>query len=192
MNASRLADGKSPVQYVSFSAEITPVTTEQMIGAMGTLANHGAEEVHFLFSTPGGSVMHGITIYNFLRALPFKLVIYNMGNVDSIGNVIFLAGTERYACPDATFMFHGVSFEGTARWDEKSLRERLGSIDADHKRVGEIIERHTTLNTGQVVELFQEARTKDAAWARTVGIIQATREPKIPPGVPVHSLVFSR
>jgi hypothetical protein len=41
----------------------------------------------------------------------YQLVTHNVGNVDSIGTVIYLAGEERFACPQATFMLHGVSFQ---------------------------------------------------------------------------------
>ena len=182
------------VHYLSFSAEIMPQPTEQLIAASSMLVNQGATEIHLLLSTPGGSVMHGITIYNTLRALPVRLVTHNMGNVDSIGNVIFLAGQERFACPNATFMFHGVGRDTGPgiRLEDKMLREALDSIDADHRRIGSIIGRHTTLNEAQVVELFTEARTKDAAWAEQTGMINAIREPQIPSGVPIHSLVFAR
>jgi hypothetical protein len=55
--------------------------------------------------------MHGMTVYNVLRGLPCDLTIHNIGNVDSIGNAIFLAGKHRYACKNSTFMFHGVGFD---------------------------------------------------------------------------------
>ena len=54
--------------------------------------------------------MNGMNLYNVMRAMPFKLITHNVGNVDSIGNAIFLAGVARYACPHSTFMFHGVGF----------------------------------------------------------------------------------
>ena len=63
-----------------------------------------------MLSTPGGSVMNGLNLYNVLRGLPITLTTHNVGNVDSIGNAIFLAGQIRYACPHSTFMFHGVAF----------------------------------------------------------------------------------
>src|SRR5258705_13380029 len=94
--------------YLSFSAEIVPFTTESLLAACANLANAGVKNVYLMLSTPGGSVSHGITLYNTLRAMPFNLVTHNVGGVNSIGNVIFLAGAERYACPNATFMFHGV------------------------------------------------------------------------------------
>ena len=94
--------------YVSFSAEVNAHTTESLIAAMANCAMQGAAEVNLLLSTPGGSVMNGMNLYNVLRSFPFKLVTHNVGNVDSIGNVIFLAADTRYACAHSTFMFHGV------------------------------------------------------------------------------------
>src|ERR1700680_3114676 len=99
-----------PIVYVSFSAEIVPATTESLIAVMADCANKGVPHVYLMLSTPGGSVMHGLNLYNVLRAMPFKLTTHNVGNVDSIGNAIFLAGEERWACPQSTFMFHGVAF----------------------------------------------------------------------------------
>ncbi len=84
-----------PCAYVNFSAEINASTAENLMALMARHANEGTEEVRLLLSTPGGQVMAGITVYNFLRALPFRLVIHNAGNIDSIGNAIFLAGPIR-------------------------------------------------------------------------------------------------
>lgn len=76
--------------------------------------------------------MNGMNLYNILRAMPFKLVTHNVGNVDSIDNAVFLAGEERYASPHSTFMFHGVAagFEA-GQVEAKRLRERLDGIKAD-------------------------------------------------------------
>lgn len=182
------------VHYLSFSAEVNPSTTEALITATANLTNQGATEIHLLLSTPGGSVMHGITLYNVLRALPPKITTHNTGNVDSIGNVIFLAGAERRACPNSTFMFHGVGMDvtGSVRLVDQNLREYLDSIASDHRRIGAVIGQHTTMNEAEVVDLFTHARTKDAAWAQGVGMVHAVCEPKIPVGVPVHSLMFNR
>ncbi len=97
-----------PVVYVAFSAEIIAMTTESLIAQMANLANQKVPQVYLMLSTPGGNVMNGMNLYNVLRGLPFELITHNVGNVDSIGNVIFLAGTKRYAAPNSTFMFHGV------------------------------------------------------------------------------------
>jgi len=180
--------------YVAFSAEINPSTTESLIATMANCANAGAKEVCLLLSTPGGTVMNGMNLYNVLLGMPFKLTIHNVGNVDSIGNAIFLAGAERYAAPHATFMFHGVGFNTAVgdRLEEKSLRERLGSLEADQRRIGAIIAQRSGLSQKEVASLFLEAQTKDATWAAAKGVIHEIREVKLTPGAPIVPLVFQR
>jgi ATP-dependent Clp protease protease subunit len=182
--------------YVSFSAEISPQTTESLIATLANCANNPAvEEVHLLLSTPGGSVMHGMNLYNVMRAMPFRLITHNVGNVDSIGNAIFLAGEQRFACPHTTFMFHGVGFDqfqGAPRLDEKYLGELTGNLLADQSRIAAVIEERTNLEAAQIQPLFREAQTKDAAYAVSVGIVHEIKNVEIPPGAPVVALVFQR
>ena len=180
--------------YVSFSAEVTPHTTENLIAVMANQANQGVKNVHLLLSTPGGSVMHGMTLYNVLRAMPFHLITHNVGNVDSIGNAIFLAGVARYACPHSTFMFHGVGFDSPqgVRLEEKLLRERLAALQADQLRIGSVIGERTQIKGRAISKLFLEAQTKDAAYAKSNGIIDDIREVEIPTGTPILQLVFQR
>jgi ATP-dependent Clp protease protease subunit len=180
--------------YVNFMAEISPHTTEALTACLADLVNKGVKEVYLLMSTPGGSVMHGITLHNFLKALPLGLTIHNIGNVDSIGNAIFLAGAKRYACANSTFMFHGVGFDlqNSIRLEEKFLNERLDSIRSDQKRIGSIISERTKLPAAEVERLFYEAQTKDATFAAGCGIIDEIRDVQIPAGSPIISLVFKR
>jgi len=180
--------------YVSFSAEIVPHTTESLIATMTNLTNQGVKQIYLMLSTPGGSVMHGMNIYNVLRALPVELITHNVGNVDSIGNAVFLAGEKRYASPHSTFMFHGVGFDVTqpTRMEEKFLRERLDGITSDQKRIGSVIEDRTSIGKDDIAKLFLEAQTKDAAFAASCGIVHEIRDVQIPAGSTIVSLVFQR
>ena len=138
-----------------------------------------------------GNVAQGITLYNFLRAVPFKLIVHNIGNVDSIGNAIFLAADTRYACAQSTFMFHGVGFDRpAARYEEKVLREMLDGLVADQQRIGNIIAVRTGITQDEAEGLFREAQTKTVEFARERRIIQEVRELKIPSGAPIISFVF--
>ena len=180
--------------YISFSAEINVNTTESLLAVMANCVAQGIEEVYLLLSTPGGVVMNGMNLYNMLRAMPFKLTTHNVGNVDSIGNAVFLAGARRYACPHSTFMFHGVGFDlpQGMRFEEKLCRERLLGILSDHRRIGSIIKQRTKLSESKVRGLFREAQTKDAAFAASCGIVDEIRDVQIPAGSTVVSLVFQR
>jgi ATP-dependent protease ClpP protease subunit len=188
--------------YINFSAEIVPSTTETLIATVGNAANQGVKTVYLMLSTPGGQVMNGLNLYNVLRGLPVELITHNVGNVDSIGNTIFMAGSRRYACRHSTFMFHGVSAHAQATVStntgplavlgEKELRERLGAIQADQKRIGSIIKDRTLLDESAIDTLFLEAQTKEANWALASGVIGEIRDVKVPAGHPIISLVFQR
>ena len=180
--------------YISFDGEINQNTIEQLKGVVFNQISNGATHLYFLFSTPGGFVAEGMSLYNLLKGLPVEITMHNVGNVDSIGNAIFLAGKHRYACTHSTFMFHGVGIMPVngVRLEEKNLRENLSSIQADQRRIGSIISEQPTLKSVEINRLFREARTKDSAFALVKGIIQEIREVSIPSGAPVIQLVFQR
>jgi ATP-dependent Clp protease, protease subunit len=180
--------------YVSFSAEINANTTEVLIATLANQANSGVDHVYLMLSTPGGNVMNGLNLYNVLRAFPFKLTTHNVGNVDSIGNAVFLAGSERIASPHSTFMFHGVGFDWAAsvRLEQKNAQELLDSLLADQTRIANVIVDRTRLTYPEAADLFKEARTKDAAFALDKGIVGAIGDVNIPAGAAVLSLVFQR
>jgi ATP-dependent Clp protease, protease subunit len=186
----------NPVQntvYISFSAEINVQTTENLIAVLANQANAGVEHVYLMLSTPGGAVMNGLNLYNVMRAMPFKITTHNVGNVDSIGNAVFLAGEERFACAHSTFMFHGVGYDvQNMRLEQKNLQESLDALLRDQERIGSILQERSSLNAAETVELFREARTKDATFALEKGLISDIRDVDIPAGTPIISLVFQR
>jgi ATP-dependent Clp protease protease subunit len=183
-----------PPAFVSFAAEIVPQTTEALIRAMADFANQGFKEVNLLLSTPGGSVMHGITIYNVLRGMPITLTTHNVGNVDSIGAVVFLAGEKRYTCPQATFMLHGVAFQGQGplQMFEKNLKERLAAVQADQERIKAIYRDRAGIDPEVSEQFFLGESSVNATDAIARGIAHEVRAVQIPTGSPVLQLVFNR
>jgi ATP-dependent protease ClpP protease subunit len=178
--------------YISFNAKINLFTTQNLLAATFDQLQKGATHIYYLFASPGGEVAQGMTLYNIIKGLPVKTTMHNVGNVDSIGNAIFLAGKRRKASPHSTFMFHGVGFDLTnpTRLEEKTLRECLGTIDADHKRIGSVISQETALKGTKVNRLFRQAETKDATYALDSGIIHSIEDVNLPAGAPLIQLVF--
>lgn len=180
--------------YVVFKAEIDPNTVEQLTAVLVQASQKGVKELYLGLSTPGGQVQAGIALYTTLMAMPFKLTVHNISGVSSVGNVVFLAGAERYAAPNTTFMFHGVGMDtqGPMRLQEQFLRDCLDSILADQSRMGKIIARHTSLSDDDVALLFRAQNTKSAAWAKDHGVVEDVRDFKVPSGQSVVSFVFNR
>ncbi len=133
--------------------------------------------------------MTGFTLHNTLRALPVRVITHNMGNIDSVANVVFLAGEERFAAPQSTFMFHGVSwtFGAGAEINGFKAKELVASIQADEDRIASLIAERTDLAAASVRKFFREAATKDADYAKSVGIVHNIAIPAIPPNATVRT-----
>jgi ATP-dependent Clp protease protease subunit len=146
--------------------------------------------LYFLFSSNGGNVNAGITLYNFLKALPVEIVMHNTGSIDSIATVIFLAGTKRYAAKHSTFLFHGIAtqFEAKTTVDRSKLQELLSGLVQDEKKLSGIIAGNTKLSEEEIRQLFLQGESKDLTFAMDKGVIQEIRDPAIPNDAQIVSL----
>ena len=176
--------------YVKFSSPINPQTSQNLMNFLSDQINKGQKEFYFLMSSPGGSVNDGVVLYNFIRALPAKIVMHNIGIIDSIANVVFLAVDERYSNPASSFLFHGVGFDinQPQRFEEKELREKLAIIERDQKSIASIISERTKLTEQDVMEMFFRAKTKSPNEAKELGIIKDIKLVNIPEGNQIISL----
>ncbi len=182
-----------PVHYVSFMAGVNESTAQRLLDVVVQEVQKGAKTIYLVLSTPGGAVREGIALYNILTGLPCEIVTHNVANVDSIGNVLFLAGAKRYASPNATFMFHGVGFDvkQAVRIEQKNAKELIDGIHAETKKIADVIEDRATFpNRGEIEQLFLEASTRDANYAKSHNIIHEVRDLQVPVGSPFLQLVF--
>jgi ATP-dependent Clp protease protease subunit len=145
-----------------------------------------------LFSSNGGSVFAGITLYNFLRALPVEIVMHNIGSIDSIATVIFMAGDKRYAAKHSTFLFHGITmgFNQPTSLDKGKMKELLSGLEKDENKIAGIISDRSGLSEKEIRKLFLQGEAKDLAFALEKGIIQEVRDAAIPNNSAVISLNF--
>ena len=90
--------------FISFNAPIAPVPVQISMGTLAKSIQDGYSEINVLLSTLGGEVNQGITLYNFIKALPVPVNMFNLGNVNSISIVIYQAGSKRTACEFSSFM----------------------------------------------------------------------------------------
>jgi ATP-dependent protease ClpP protease subunit len=103
---------------IRFFAPVIDATINALMSAVDQKMKQGTKEFIILISSPGGSVIHGLSAYNYLKGLPASIATHNFGSVDSIGIVIYCAGSRRLSAPQARFLFHGVNiqFKGGAEF----------------------------------------------------------------------------
>jgi ATP-dependent protease ClpP protease subunit len=141
------------------------------------LAEFKPKKLYFLFASPGGQVAAGIALYNFLKSIPPKIVMHNMSSVDSIGTVVFLAGDERYASPNTTFLFHGVEmqFQQGASLNMSKMEEIKSGLSEDQNKIAGIIAENTNITVKEIQELFAQGETKSLDFAKNKGFIDEVK-----------------
>jgi ATP-dependent protease ClpP protease subunit len=170
--------------YISFVRPINWDTVNPLLDTCNQAINDGARQLYLLLSSPGGDVDPGVAVYNQLLGLPADIITHNTGCIDSIANVIFLAGSQRLACPNSTFLFHGVHWDlsdAVELW-RPQLMEITSSLQAAENKMRDIIVNRSNLSKEDVDAFFAEGATKDAAFALSKGIINAIEDINIPQG----------
>jgi ATP-dependent protease ClpP protease subunit len=148
--------------FVTFADSITQEKVKALIATISDIvAKHKPSQLYILFSSGGGNVNAGVTLYNFLRALPTKVVLHNIGSVDSIATAIFLAGNKRYANSNSNFVFHGFTwtFPVGVTPNRKQLQESISTIQQNESSFADIITSRTSINKEEVIALLDQGES---------------------------------
>lgn len=172
MVSRKAAVAKKPC-WIRFMAPVVPPTVNALLQSVDQAIASGADHLHLLLSSPGGSVFHGLSAHNYLRGLSVPVTTYNFGSVDSIGVVIFCAGAERICVPHARFLIHSVSlnFSGQLVLDEKGLEEHRKSVKIDAENIARVIADTSTRNLAQVEKDMLDRTTLNPTQAKEYGLV---------------------
>lgn len=175
---------------IRFMAAVDENSIKQLMQAVDQKLREGVNKFNILLSTPGGNVFHGLSAYNYLRGIPAKIITHNFGSVDSIGVVVFCAGSERRSVPNARFLLHGVStgFNQNVNFEEKQIEERLKSLQIDLKNIGSVIATHSGKQEKDVYQAMVDRTTLDPEEARTWGLVQNIQEELVTQGQPIIAI----
>ncbi len=154
----------------------------------------GVKDFIILLSSPGGSVFHGLSAYNYLKGLPVSITTHNFGSVDSIGIVLYCAGLRRLSVPQARFLFHGVNvqFKGEQNLDEKMLEERLKGLRIDMENIAKVIAASTGRSAKDITDAMIERTTLNPDEAVAWGLVHEIKSELFEPGSEVIAIQFQQ
>ena len=174
--------------YINYFDSIDDKKVRGLMGICADIISKAKPKtLYFLLSSSGGLVDAGITLYNYLRALPIEIVMHNTGSIDSIANVVFLAAERRLASKHSSFLFHGIVQpinQGVAL-NKNQLNEVLSGLGKSEDKIQGILTERTKLTIEEVRNLFVQGESKDLAFAIDKGVIHEIRDPAIPPDAPI-------
>jgi ATP-dependent protease ClpP protease subunit len=169
--------------YINYFDGIDPQKVNKFIHFTTNAINqYQPSHLYFFIASNGGDVDSGFVLYNFLTSLHGKLTVtmHNTGTIDSIANVVFLAGQNRFASPNSAFLFHGVSMNFGGPQNRTALKEALSRLEGMENRIAQTVSHHTQLTHEELTRLFSQGEGKDVQFALNKGIIQGIQPPTVP------------
>ncbi len=179
---------------IRFFAPVIDATVNALMSAVDQKMKQGIKDFIILISSPGGSVIHGLSAYNYLKGLPASITTHNFGTVDSIGIVIYCAGSKRLSVPQARFLFHGVSaqFRGEQNLEEKLLEERLKGLRIDMENIAKVIAVNTGKSAKDITDAMIERTTLNPDEAQSWGLVHEIKSELFEAGSEVIAIQFQQ
>src|ERR1035441_7580474 len=176
-------------QYIVFTADVQTAQAAKLRNALTTVSNAG-DDIYLIISSGGGNVFEGLSIGAFMKTLPVAITTHNIGQIDSIANLIFSAGTKRYANPNSSFLFHGVSMHYEKQdFIESQLEDQHRQVKRMRENITAAIAAYSGLSITDVEPLMVSGTTiLTAQEALSKTIIHEIRNAVIPPGSQVVAI----
>lgn len=179
------------IHYFNYFDDITPTKVKIFMAVLAdVLQKHHPKTFYITLSSGGGDVNAGLTLYHYLRGLPVEIITHNIGKVDSIASVIFMAGKKRHAAKNASFLFHGVSMNvaQAAAFNLAQLRELVSQVEVDEAKIADVLVANTKLTRDEVIELYRFGASKSSEFALEKGVIHQISEFNLPGNAPFISM----
>lgn len=159
---------------IIFSVPVNQSTVSALMGNCLGAINQGATELNIYISSQGGDLLAGFTAYHFLKALPIPVITHNLSNVESVANIIFLAGSERKANPGSRFLFHPFHWGlGGPTVDHSRISEWTACLNNDLERFVDVVESnvHHSKSRDEWKEVISNSTITNASTALDWGIV---------------------
>jgi ATP-dependent Clp protease protease subunit len=176
-------------QYIVFTAGVQTAQAAKLRNAMTDAANAG-DDIYILISSGGGNVSEGLNLAAYMKSLPVHITTHNIGQTDSIANVIFAAGTARYATQNSSFLFHGVSMHyERADFIESQLLEQYRIVKRLRENIAAVFAGYTGLSIADTEALMVSGATiLNSQESLVKVIIHEIRDADVPPGSKVVAI----
>lgn len=128
---------------IHYTGPINSSTCGNLINTCSRALQQEADVIQLNIATMGGECSYGFTLYNFLLSLPVAVHTHNLGTVESMGNILFLAGEHRTACVHSKFLFHPFHWTLHGSVDHSRMAEYAMSLDYDLRLYADIVAERT-------------------------------------------------
>lgn len=130
-------------RIISLNGEVNEISALEVIIQMLELdAKDNKEPIHLYINSPGGSIIHGLAIYDTMNNIDAPVYTYCYGLAASMGAFLLCCGAKghRYALPNSRILIHQPLISGQARLaTESKIREQADSMKKSRDKLEKII-----------------------------------------------------
>ena len=159
--------------WYTYTVVINPDLIAGVINWLSNQVYQGkATKLKFILSSSGGDIDSAIRLYDYLKALPFEVETIDFRQIDSAANVIFLAGTKRFAVKDCRFFLHeGIFNIGNPAAALHIHEETLNLLREINRRHVEILVRELSKRPQEIKKILREGKVFNAKSAKDFGLV---------------------
>ena len=131
-----------------------------------------SEEITLYINSPGGEVISGLAVYDYISIMKAPLKTVCIGDAASMGAILFLAGKKREMLPHTRIMIHDPSY-GHFDMSHKKPHEIQHEVDSLNKvraKLAEIIAGKTGKSLDEIYETTANDTYFDADEAISFGL----------------------
>jgi ATP-dependent Clp endopeptidase proteolytic subunit ClpP len=148
----RLA-GRDERRVYDFASSVDGYSISLAVQDLNDWADYSSEPILIRLNSPGGSIMDGFMLFDFIRLLReqrgIEVNVMCLGMAASMGSILLQAGARRYIGKNSWFMVHepsSLAYGGASVvHDEASLLKRL------HRQLCGILAERSTLTLRQIL-----------------------------------------
>jgi ATP-dependent Clp protease protease subunit len=161
--------------YYNFTGDVTNSNVQGVIQHFNTkrIEENSQDEFSIYLSSVGGDIDAGIRLYDFLKSIPNKVLVYGFGQVDSSAIMILLAGDTRVALRNTRFRIHSPQFNLVETHAPLSYYTEIVNYFSElDRRMKEIITTETGKTLDEVEAIFMQGKILNAREGKDFGLIQ--------------------
>ena len=165
--------------YIGFCQNIQKKPVDSIVSNCNfALKTYSPKNLYILFASGGGHIGMAFSLSSFLQALPVNVITHGVANIDSAGVNVFLAGSERYATSNTTFMLHPstTSFKKDVSLTINQLRLELSTLQNDQAMVIKNLYENTSLKPQDAEKFITVGQSFNSAQAKQLNIVSEVKD----------------
>jgi ATP-dependent protease ClpP protease subunit len=135
-------------------------------------------EIIVLIHSWGGDLGTALALYNLFASSPIPITTHNIGEVTSAANIVFLAGSKRFACRRSYFRHHGIFWNTGASGNMHKVmyEDIVRTADSVENIMADIMAERTHWTAAQAKSHFRDPLLLTPDEALKSGIIHEIKE----------------